>query len=268
MRGKTALTKEQYLARFAFAARWYLGEKDGADAVADYEELTACGEEGALCARFGTPRRAARLLADRKNYGAWLAVGLVLLLCAVMTLAELCMAGRWGSVRFGAWTVDGNVRASLYLGVGMLVSLFWFRKRNGGQARVPARLKGALAALVLAGAALGLYIAALCAYTVESAENGTFTPQLEAQVFGMNAVIRCAGVLLLAAALAALVLARCRDRRWRAVYVLALTGLAMLAAVMLFFCELSDPQAFLPALRDCLVPLALVGLVGTGVSLC
>ena len=73
-------------------------------------------------------------------------------------------------------------------------------------------------------------------------------------------------------ALAGLILAKCYDRRWLALYTLALT-VAVMCCFIAFFCKgidlsyamLNSPQSYL---FTRLIPIGAAGLIGTGVALC
>ena len=73
-------------------------------------------------------------------------------------------------------------------------------------------------------------------------------------------------------ALAGLVLAKCYDRRWLALYVLSVTVAALCGFILLHMHRMdmsyaisSSIQAYLFAR---LIPIGAVGLIGTGVALC
>ena len=82
----------------------------------------------------------------------------------------------------------------------------------------------------------------------------------------------CAGVLMAFAGVTGLVLAKCRDRRWLALYILCLTVGAILGFII-FVIHAMDMTFGAPALMRAYVfshilPVGVVGLIGTGVALC
>ena len=102
--------------------------QEAAEAIADYRELIFQEEreESRLVEELGTPVQAAHLLTDVKAYRRWLAVFAVLAF-------GLFLLVKW------AWT--GIVRLSLFdvheawfpvwvMAVGLLLSLYWFRRPN------------------------------------------------------------------------------------------------------------------------------------------
>lgn len=267
MERNSSVSEKEYLSRFALAVRWRLGAQEAAEAIEDYRELLACEQDAAQTPvqRFGTPVQAARLLVNWKAYLQWLAA------FAVMSISVLWMAaGVWSDrgvyAWFPMWMMDGIVRAAVLMGTGTLAALWGFRRRE--RVGVPVRrVLWALAAIAAVGAAAAACIAYFCVELLPRTEE--LTPQeIDSAVCTLHAVMYCAGAVLAAAALAALIAARFEGRRWRAAYVLALCLLAALTVVAVIFRHLSDPDAFPIALWRNIAPFGLAGLVLTGVSLC
>lgn len=263
---KEHLLEKNYLEQFALAARWYLGAQESAEVIADYAEMLTW-KEGAPqtpVQRFGTPRQAARLLAEGRNYGQWLAAFAGMGVCAVLLLGRLMdrISFKIGPL----WQADETVVTGILLAAGILAALWYFRRAPRTEAAAR-KVPLALAAVLAVGGMMAVQMAQIW-QIIMLIQNAGQAHELEDVVVHFFATMHLAGAVLTAAAFAALAAARCGDRRWRAVYVLALTLLAMLAAMRVITGMLNDIDAFVDSLIEDLLPLALIGLVGTGVALC
>ena len=85
-------------------------------------------------------------------------------------------------------------------------------------------------------------------------------------------LITYGGTACALAALPGLVLAKCYDRRWLALYTLALTAAAMCGFVIFIFKSMDLSVAIRGSIQAYIfariIPIGAVGLVGTGVALC
>lgn len=279
MKQAKPLTKEQYMKKFSRSARWRLGAAEAEEAIADYRELVFQEErdESKLAEELGAPVQAAWLLTDAREYKRWWKV------FAVLAFGLLLMA-KW------SWTAHTVVRFSwdysLYgegwrgvavMAVGMLLSLAWFRKYSQKYGALPKWLLPALAAMLAFGlAVLGM---SWHVYDPKFLENfaelgyemyaGTSAYR---QVILYRELIIDGGTLCPVIAFAGLVLARLRDRRWLALYTLALTAAALcvvlefwMRGLDLTWVAVEDIRAHL---APWLVPVGIAGLLGTGVALC
>lgn len=249
------ITSKEYLARFRFAARWYLQAKDADEVTADYRELLDCGKD-VPADRFGSPAHAARLLADKREYIQWVTAFAAMAACAVWLFGSVWTAG----------SLHGNWLLYTAAGVGLLLSAGWFRLRGHGAGAVPARLKIVLAAILLGTVALTVYVAGVLRYSLIHASE--YGESMKWMLLILYSVMQFAAIVLVLAAVGALTAARCCDRRWSAVYVLALTLLLILALVLKILHQLNDPEVLPWIFLKQIAPAAVAGLVGTGVCLC
>ena len=269
-RGKS-LTREQYLKKFSRAVRWRLPPQDSEDAIADYRELIfqEGRDEAKLVEELGDPVQAANLLTDRKTYRRWLKVFAVLAF-------GLYLLAKWdwmGWVRIYFQFTDTWWYPVWVMAVGLPLSLYWFRRhgqKNGAPSR---RLVLVLTAELIVGCGMMYWIWDISGRIrfYNQTADGTIqvtTQEVHQLITAMMVVGTCSAL----AALAGLVLAKCYDRRWLALYTLGLTVAVMIAFVTFIMksmdLSIPDPYEFQPYVFTRLLPLGASGLLGTGVALC
>lgn len=269
MKQAKPLTREQYLKKFSRAARWRLPPRESEDAIADYRELIFQAErdEEKLVEELGEPVQAAHLLTDVQTYRRWLKVFAVLAF-------GLFLLAKWD---FMAWS---NLRLSFaeqwwypvwVMAVGMALSLYWFRRHGQKNGPLSKRLALALVVVLIAGCGVmyGIWdITGAVMYEQTSEHYWRMVQQVHLVITAMMYV----GTLSALAAFAGLVLAKCYDRRWLALYILGVTAAAMIGFVTFNFkgINLDYPTADViqSYLFARLIPIGAAGLIGTGVALC
>lgn len=268
MRDAKTLSPKEYLARFALAARWYLGEKEAPAAVADYEELMACEEDAQRTPvqRFGTPLYAASLLLVEWRYRTWLAAFAAMSACAVWLLLGIFSNNRLLFNWIEMWNLEVNVCAIVLLGAGVALSMFYFPGGQAKETQQPLRpVLRVLAVMLCAGAVAAAVLAGVLRAFVQGKVE---LRDIERVHHGLRIFMDCTGVAFALTAIGGLAAARCLGRRWRAVYVLALALLAMLVTLRMYLTMCSDLDAFYAAVTEGELAILLAGLVGTGVALC
>ena len=269
MKQAKPLTREQYLKKFSRAVRWRLGVAEAEEAIADYREMVYQEErdETKLVEELGDPGQAAYLLTDVKGYRRWLIVFAVLALMLVMC-ARLVYIGRPITVLVGEYTYGWRGIAAMVVGIPL--SVFWFRRCGQKSGPLPKKMLIVLVVVLIAGTGLlvGIWcITDLSIYEQDLGGGWSFARLVEPMVLAMM----YGGVLLAVAGIGSLVMARSGDRRWLAVYILALTVLAFLVvATGEFHCMDIAAHEFTPrlAIFRQAIPITVVGLLGTGVALC
>lgn len=269
MKQAKPLTREQYLKKFSRAARWRLPPRESEDAISDYRELIFQAEqdEGKLVEELGEPVQAAHLLTDVQTYRRWLKVFAVLAF-------GLFLLAKWD---FMAWS---NLRLSFaeqwwypvwVMAVGMALSLYWFRRHGQKNGPLSKRLALALVVVLIAGCGVmyGIWdVTGAVMYEQTSEHYWRMVQQVHLVITAMMYV----GTLSALAAFAGLVLAKCYDRRWLALYILGVTAAAMIGFVTFNFkgINLDYPTADViqSYLFARLIPIGAAGLIGTGVALC
>lgn len=251
------------MARLSWWAHWYLPQGEAENVVADY------GDKAGAPSFAGAerPQKAAKKLVRPQSYCVWLGVFVVLAACAVIPVLSSRKFG-WDAMRV-VWKSLFSTGFPLYrvfLAVGVVVPLLWFRRRKGD--KNPPLPKPAAVMLAILVITMGIMWWMLCGpvhmpFTGDGPIlAGMYAGELNALFFkGVAALLAAAGV-------AGLVNARAVDRRWRAVYVLSLCALMMalkISSMFVYFDVSSTPMEWaFPTMLE----LTAVGLIGAGVSLC
>ena len=260
-----SLTREQYLKRFSRAVRWRLPPQEAEEAIADYRELIFRPErdEKMLEEELGEPIHAANLLTNEKAYRRWLRV------FAVLSFGLLLLA-KWAWTAHSPFNIMG-LGACWYpvwvMAVSLPLSLYWFRRHGQKNGPLSGRLVPALAVVL----AYGVGTLAWTWYVMEPEVLRNFVEvhpgAIPWQVILLRELLIYGGV-----ALAALLLSKCYDRRWLALYLLCLTLAAMFGFVELNLVRMDfsvpGPEVMQSYLFSRILPLGIVGLIGTGGALC
>lgn len=258
--------KKDYLSSLSRAARWCLPPAEAAEVVEDYRDLIQqeSRSEEALRRDLGTPKDAVGQLVQVKAYHRWLAVFAALAVCALFpAVGPILSRLFWWSEFF--WFVQLDWA---YLAAGGVLSFIWFQ-RNGRKAGALPR--GIFSAMLvpLVGMVWSWYIALSALYwQTELYEFLTKNPMLGPHIY---LSLLCGGFIMGLAGLFGLIRARMGDRRWRAVYVLGLGGAVLSMSVWALLSSMdlsfSDTGWQTPILLR-YIAITVLGLVGTGVSLC
>ena len=272
MKGDRGMTREIYLKKFSRAVRWRLPPKEAEEAIADYRELVfqEKRDESRLVEELGDPVQAARLLTDVKSYRRWLAVFGILALGLVL-MAKWCILGRsqldyfLGKTRY--WF------PVLVLMVGLVLSQYWFRRYEQKRGPLSRRLILGLVLVLAVGAIpLGWTWYVSRPEFLERLAQELFPGPVARQAWMLQYVLRYGGCACTLIALAGLVLAKLFDRRWLALYTLALTMTALCVILIFWTRSMSLPWYGVNELQFYYFPrmvlVGIAGLVGTGVALC
>lgn len=254
--------KKTYLDRLACLARWKLPPQEAESVIADYEDMvgTPPRPEAELVRDLGTPQRAVQLLTEPKKYCEWLAVFFLLSLCAVTLCNEFSM------YRIFAFC-DIEPVNSILAAAGAIGALLWFRRYGQKAQRMPRGLCVALAVLMLWCAGM-IAFSWLWMHGVDGFVRAT--KGLETAIGPIMAgIYRLSAVAAALAGIWALMKARVADRRWAAVYILALAAGLVSTEPRIVMSTFSDP-AYLAtaAFWRRYIAVFLVSLVGAGGALC
>lgn len=262
------LTQAQYLAKFSRAVRWRLPPQEAEEAISDYRELIFQEErdESKLVEELGEPVQAAHLLTDVKTYRQWLKVFAVLAL-------GLFLLAKWdfmGHSSFYLSSYDQWWYPVWVMAIGLPLSLYWFRRYGQKNGPLSKLLLLALGTVLAFGVVIMVWTwhvtdpAFLDYYAALGGIPWQITLERELMI---NGGMGCALI-----ALFGLVLAKCYDRRWLALYTLALTAAAMCGFVIFIFKSMDLSVAIRGSIQAYIfariIPIGAVGLVGTGVALC
>lgn len=267
--------KRDYLSSLSLAARWYLPAEEATEVIEDYQDIVGREQrsEEELCRDLGTPRAAARQLAQPKAYRRWVAVFVILAAGLLLPAADMFLSELWG-LAFIVFHIDlplsglanSSRYAELFFPVGIVLSFVWFQ-RNGRKGKALPKKLWLGFPLVLLGMAWVWFFAWIVFEERFEMIQFLFPDRgwIVRLILGLNLLV--AGVT----GMAGLVLARLEDRRWRAVYIWALTG-AMLSIFLLKFLNGMSFDGFREGWQipywTRLAVLTTAGILGTAVSLC
>lgn len=292
--------KKDYMTRLERAARWRLPREEAEDVIADYRDIVGMTprSEEELCREVGDPEQVVKLLVSPpRAYRVWQAVFALMAACILIPgasphapfyrLWDYCFAGPYGGgwgrlyayTHFSHW---GPVLA----GVGLAVSLVWFRRTGRKEGRLPKAVKILTAVLLVwAGALLLVEWAAfrdpqgfadllgevpLTYFGVPIGPNGGAMVPLSTEILGD--VLQYGGTAIAILGVYALIKARTGDRRWAAVYCLAmavmLVSMESLAVFTAMDVSAISADGWRHAQMGYYLAILAVGAAGTGVALC
>lgn len=270
MKRQKPLTKEKYLKQFSRAARWRLPPQESEDAISDYRELLFQEErdETRLAEELGDPVQAAHLLTDVKTYRRWLKVFAVLAF-GLFLLAKWAWTG-W--TRFYFSFADQWWYPVWVMAVGLALSLYWFKRHGQKNGSMPKWLLPALLVVLAFGVGTMAWNWHVFSQIFLEHYAGMSPHIIPWQVILQQELVINGGMVCALLALIGLVLAKCYDRRWLALYTLAVT-VAALCGFIIFFCKSMDLSATIRGSAQSylfarLIPIGAAGLIGTGVALC
>lgn len=256
-------------------ARWMLPRQEAEDVIADYRDIVADEE---LFRGLDRPRNVVKPLAQKKLYYTWLAVFAVAAAC----ILAVGFSGTLLGFPFWMLLFDGGRGGPYYApyvaALGAAAVLVWFRLRGHKTERlsraVPVLLGVCL--LYIAGVLLFCWV---CSRDFEGFSNawGTISTwigpntDVSRSFYLSKMAIGYAGVPLSIAGVIALVKARTGDRRWAAVYVLAMAAALAGILVIVQSYQIGPAFGYEDAFRQILLrcsAVAAVGLAGVGVALC
>lgn len=279
------MRRQSWLDRFSRAALWRLEAKEAGEVIADYREIVGDPprSEEELARDLGKPLDAVKPLTDQKAYRIWLAVFAALALC----LALPGLSPLPGGFSLWHWLFENRpfgcqLGAVLAL-LGAAGAAVWFRWKGRKGEKLPRGIPILLAillvwlALVLGAAWAWLHDPLGFAEMWDEAPARVLWWELGWSVYRSVALLGDAltwigGLGMTVIGIFALVKARTEDRRWTAVYVLALTAMLVSLEQMALMGSMdlttgTDWAAVSPCFYNW-VWLAAAGLVGTGVALC
>lgn len=262
--------RRDYLSRLSLAARWYLPPAEVAEVLEDYREIVAGRSEEELRRDLGTPRAAMKQLAQPKAYRRWLAVFTFLLAIVVLPTADEVVSELsqylyhlWGITLFlngFTWT---SFFAELSLPIGAAVSLVWFQRNGQRGRRLP---KGMVSFFILVLAEMAwVWFIAWAVLTLRFELIDFLFPGPRVIHLTLAVDILLAGLT----GVIGLIKARLEDQRWRAVYVWGLTGVVLNIFLWKLVTSMNLVDGYWQGpywIRIAVI--TLLGLLGTGVSLC
>lgn len=269
--------KPTYFEALTRAARWHLPPAEAQEVLEDYaamlEETPRSEEE--LRREVGDPTAAVMALVEPKKYRRWLLV--FGMLTVWLVLPALSMLPGYAAddlenflVMLSGAFLPYPAMPVLGLLVGILVALLWFRRQG---LKTGPRPRGLLPLMLipLAGMAAAWWVA--WAVMFGAMLHWDRIP-LQPDTIGLliNSVLGGSGLASALLGLWALVRARLKDRRWAALFILALAAVSLILTVLfLMHCYAVydyNPADWWHRYFAGYLTITLLGLAGTGVALC
>ena len=241
-----------YLQLLRRAVRWRLPPAEAEDVLSDYAEMLT-GADDALMME--APASVARSLTDAKGYRRWLTAFGGMALCLVLHAYWVLLPSYW----------NGQLWFPLILfSLGAGGALFWFAPQSKrAKTPLPRGLRPAIVGLLVLTLLCAGVIAALAMQWLHALPPAWYGRTA-------HAALTLTALAATAAGVCGLVGARLTDRRWRALYVLALL-VAADCALVLFTLRGMDPgvrdSLWLTRSLLRLGAFNLAGLAATGVAL-
>ena len=270
MKREKPLTREQYLKKFSRAVRWRLPPGESEEAIADYRELIfqEGRDEAKLVEELGDPVQAANLLTDVNTYRRWLKV-FAMLTFGLFLLAKWSWTG-WATRIMGwdAWWYPMWVMA-----VGLPLSLYWFRRHGQKNGTLSKWLVLALAAVLVFGVGTMAWTWYVMSPKFLESYMEIYPDTISWHIVLVRELLIEGGIACALLAFAGLVLAKCYDRRWLALYALGVATAAMTGFVLFNLKGMDISSAgrldtFQAYIFARILPVWAAGLLGTGVALC
>ena len=283
--------KKDYMTRLERAARWRLPPQEAEDVIADYRDIVSNPPrtEEELRREVGDPEQVIKLLVSPpRAYRTWQVVFGILAFC-ILSLGisgtllgfpfwELYFLRGLSDWRFGYGESPYN--ALIVAALGLVTALVWFRWKGYKSERFPKAI------LILVGVLTvwtgGILLADLLILRdpvgfsealgeVPSFIGPNLTVSLSVRIW--NYVLAYSALAMALLGTFALVRARTQDRRWAAVYVLAMGALLVPLQILDMYGSM-DPT-YNPFVENWYLPYLgqhaatfVVGLLGAGVALC
>ena len=114
------MTKQEYLKKFSFFARWYLPAAEAEEVIVDYSEMLRDHPESAsIDHELGNPRQAAKLLMEKKSYHRWISAFALMVFCLLIPATQMLRG----------WFYRRPFRLMFtLLIIGSAAAILWFRR--------------------------------------------------------------------------------------------------------------------------------------------
>lgn len=269
--------KKDYMTRLERAARWRLSSPEAEDVIADYHDIvgTPPRSEKELLRDLGRPHDVVKLLDQPGKYRIWLAMFafMVISILALVTDQLFVPVAFWVPL-LSLHQIDIFFCYILSI-LGTIAALVWFRCQGKKMEHLP-RAVLILLALLLAFAACVVLFYWTCFQNpdafLEIWERVPAWLHVDGRPFYIPQLVICyICPVIVAIGIYSLIKARTEDRRWAAIYVLAM-AVVLISRMFLAWTLLSmvmiDYEAAWQHLMLRFAVAAVAGFIGTGVALC
>ena len=267
---------KDYMSQLSKWARWMLPWQEAENVIADYQDITGIPprpmEE--LLRDLGKPRDAVKVLVQPKQYRIWLAMMGIMTVCLLQQVnSPLICPLIYGTVFWGSffWRYRDIFYCLLLFPIGIITALVWFRRQGRKTERIPKAVLVLLAALLLyLGGIFLLYWSVF--RNIDSLiviwEGAAWIRPEGGSLLQFSISYSCP--LLAVAGIYGLIKARTGDRRWAAVYVLAMATILIsrMYLELSYIPFISNPEEKFRQFMILCTAAAAVGLAGTGIALC
>lgn len=254
------MDKQTYLKKFSRIVHWKLPKSEADEVLADYDDIFSQysgSNEDLPIQEFGAPAQAAQQLSAPESYHRWFVVFGFLTFCLLLSEFLLLQAN---------FNHSTTIQMYILLGLGLAVSLIWFRPRQGEEQKAPFPQK--LFPLLLGLFALVIAVAIIMVCLIIKVGE-SISPVLYSKVAYWT--LLSTGTVATLLGLFGLIQARLSDYRWCSLYVISLTALVecVLALALLINMSLDTSSAgwWVPYVTNFGI-VDVAGLIGVGVSLC
>lgn len=263
------MTKAEYLSRFSRALKWRMSYQEAEEVIHDYEELFDQNNkrEEEFCRELGNPVIAAGHLKDERAFQSWLVVfGIQLLPIAIVS----CLLFSMSSYNI----VISSIELQPYLVIavsflGIAVSFWWFRPRK--EFKDKKLSKGIVFLLIV----LYLFAVSMVLLTAYFFHRLFYIGVSISFAKFFVSILKLSGIILALLGIFAIVKSRICERRYRAVYILAVIFLLI---IVFFFQVLTSMDFFVGNSKSIFLLLAEefrmyaiiggAGILASGAALC
>lgn len=270
--------KKDYMTRLERAVRWRLPPLEAEDVITDYHDIVGTPPrlEEELLRDLGKPHDVAKLLAQPKQYHIWLTVFVFMTICILALVTDQLFVPVAFWVPFLFFHRIDIFFCYFLSGMGVIAALVWFRRQGRKAESLPKAIPILLAVFLVFIAAVVLFYEIAfrnpdAIYRIWDETLAAWFP--DRSPFTLPAHVTCyICPLIVFIGVYSLIKARTGDRRWAAVYVLAMAVVLILRQILGWVHSMSleitsyEAQYQMLMLR-CAVTAA-AGLIGTGVALC
>lgn len=269
---------KDYMAQLSKWARWMLPWQEADAVIADYHDITGTlpRSREELFRDLGKPRDAAKALVQPKQYHIWLAMFSIMTVCILMQINStlmldfpLLLVYAIGDSFFRRWS--DIFYCYILFAPGIAAALVWFRRQGRKTKNIPKAVP-VLLAVLLAYTAGGLLLYWSCVWDLLGTWEGVpalLRPE-EGPFYLLQFVMGYSSTFFAFLGIYSLVKARTGDRRWAAVYVLAMTAILISRMLMEWshVPVITNPEEkFRQIMLRCTL-IAAAGAAGTGAALC
>lgn len=220
------MTKSEYIGHFSQNAKWKLSYQEAEEVIEDYEGFFSQSgrDEHDICLELGNPTAAVKALSSRMSYGYWLTIFSIQAIALFVPYFILLASNPPLSFILSHPDVNPHIILTL-AGFGVMVSLVFFRpQKKYLDKKIPKTIFFSLVVLFLFAFILGILVTVFF-YQLYDTNTIPFYSLL------LPSILFLSGTLFTAAGIWSLIKSRICDRRWRAVYILALTLLLITISI-------------------------------------